>query len=118
MTKRNIYGIYHANGGIGGELRYFLGKLSMNSHCYLCDITHNLVWKKRQWENLTHRLQVNIKLLHLNEQSQSMQEFTVDQTPCVIERVEEGYRMLINRFQLRECHGEVSIFEEILRTTL
>lgn len=118
MTTRNIYGIYHANGGISGELRYFLEKLSKNSHCYLCDITHNFFREKRQWKLLTRRLQVKIKLLHLNEQSKSMYEFTVDQTPCIIERVEDGYRMLINRSQLKECNGEVLMFEEILRATI
>ena len=33
-----LYGIYHADGGLVGELAYIFGKYTGNVHCSLCDI--------------------------------------------------------------------------------
>ena len=41
-----VIGIYHADGGIIGELKYFTGKLFGGSKCSLCDITHTTAGKK------------------------------------------------------------------------
>ena len=42
-----VIGIYHADGGIIGELKYFTGKLFGGSKCSLCDITHSTAERKK-----------------------------------------------------------------------
>ena len=46
MLLKAIWGVYHADGGIVGELRYVFGKLRGTAHCALCDITHSYVSEK------------------------------------------------------------------------
>ena len=45
ITK--LIGIYDADGGIFGEIKYFAGKIFANQHCSLCDITHGK--SKNEW---------------------------------------------------------------------
>ena len=45
-----LYGIYHADGGLVGELAYIFGKYTGNIHCSLCDITHNKITMKKEWK--------------------------------------------------------------------
>ena len=40
MAVKKAYGVYHADGGIIGELAYVWGKIRGTAHCALCDITH------------------------------------------------------------------------------
>ena len=35
-----LVAVYHADGGVRGELSYVLGRLLGTAHCALCDITH------------------------------------------------------------------------------
>ena len=42
-----LVGVYHADGGLLGELRYAYGKVRGTAHCSLCDITHATVWRWR-----------------------------------------------------------------------
>ena len=37
-----LVGIFDADGGLRGELRYVIDKLAGRGHCALCDITHGL----------------------------------------------------------------------------
>ena len=48
---REIVGVYHADGGVMGELRYILGKARGTAHCALCDITHSTVRRKAAWDD-------------------------------------------------------------------
>ena len=51
MLLKAIWGVYHADGGIVGELRYVFGKLRGTAHCALCDITHSYVSEKKSMNN-------------------------------------------------------------------
>ena len=42
MKVDTVWGVYHADGGIMGELRYVIGAVFQGNHCSLCDITHKL----------------------------------------------------------------------------
>ena len=46
MTIESIWGVYHADGGLLGELRYVMGVAFRGEHCSLCDITHSVAWEK------------------------------------------------------------------------
>ena len=67
MRPVTLWGVYHANGGLVGELTYVIGKLRGTAHCGLCDITHS-VRMKPEWKTLEASLDIPFKLVHLNEQ--------------------------------------------------
>ena len=112
--SEKLYGIYDANAGIFGKLAYASGRLTKNKHCYLCDITHNLAWKKSESTEFTQGFDIPIKLLHINEQSEEMHNLTLGKTPCVIIEDGGGFREIINRHTLRSCKGDVEAFREVL----
>ncbi|GGK93400.1 hypothetical protein GCM10007382_11970 [Salinibacterium xinjiangense] len=60
-------GIYNADGGIIGEVRYVIGHLLGTAECALCDITHSPVRRKPQWDMMVARLAVPVIVLHRNE---------------------------------------------------
>ena len=60
-------GVYHADGGVRGELTYMVVHLTGTVHCALCDITHSLVRRKPAWDAMVARLRVPFRPLHRNE---------------------------------------------------
>ncbi|WP_419846165.1 hypothetical protein [Candidatus Poriferisocius sp.] len=64
----SFVGIYDADGGLGGELRYVAGKLLGRGKCALCDITHG--WNpmgSRSWKQACAVSDVDLELLHRDE---------------------------------------------------
>lgn len=47
---RRLVGVYHANGGLRGEVAYVVGKFLGTAHFALCDITHSPVRRKPAWD--------------------------------------------------------------------
>ena len=113
-----IYGIYQADGGIVGELAYAYGKIRGTARCQLCDITHNLAWKKAEWKKMVERLETPIETIHLNERSREMRAFTEGETPCVLVEEDGAFRMLIDAEGLEACGGDVMEFENKLLAAL
>lgn len=61
-------GIYDADGGFSGELRYAIGKISGQGKCALCDITHG--WNpfgSRSWKQACEVSDVELGLVHRDE---------------------------------------------------
>ena len=111
---QRIYGVYHADGGLLGELRYVLGKLLGTAHCSLCDITHGAVSMKSTFRACMERLGVPVELVHLNEQSSELETFTAGRTPCVVGETAEGFRLLLSADELDLMAGDVEPFEAVL----
>ncbi len=64
----SFVGIYDADGGLGGELRYVADKLLGRGKCALCDITHG--WNpmgSRSWKQACMASDVELELLHRDE---------------------------------------------------
>ncbi len=118
MNVKKIIGIYHANGGIIGELKYMTGKITGLSHCALCDITHTTAGKKENWKKCEKNLGLPVELVHLNEREKNLKEFTKGQTPCVVGENDEGYTILLDDNELEKCKGKVEIFEKLLKERL
>ena len=64
---REFIGVYHADGGLAGELRYIAGHLLGRTSCALCDITHSPVRRRKRWDTFVAGLDVPFRLYHLNE---------------------------------------------------
>ena len=115
---RVIVGVYHANGGLWGELRYGVGKLFGTAHCALCDITHGGIKEKKGFRACKAGLSLPFEALHLNEQDDGLKAFTSGRTPCVVLRVEDGYGMLLSAEELEACQGSVRAFQRALEAAL
>ena len=109
-----LWGVYHANGGIMGELAYVLGKLRGTAHCALCDITHR-VRMKEDWKEWAASLDVPFELVHLNEQPPGLAAVTEGCTPCVVAEGDEGFTVLLGPERLEAAGGSVGLFRELLR---
>ena len=119
MEIVKIIGVYHADGGIVGELSYVAGKMLGRRHCALCDITHSFAWKKDEWQKCEVGFGVPFQLLHLNERTDTIKKFTEGKTPCVIGEYADGRLvMLLNAETLSGFGGDVGKFEGYLRKTL
>jgi len=112
-----ITGIYHADGSLVGEMRYLVGKIRGTTHCALCEVTHGLVRKKRNFSALEERLPVPVELVHLDERDAELAAFTKDRTPAVVGHTSEGLVMLLGPGQL-ELDGKVERFAAALERSV
>jgi len=87
---RELIGVYHADGGLLGELRYVLGKARGTAHCALCDITHGSVRRKPEWDNACAEFGIPIRLVHLNERTAAETDACTLGTPTVLAVYADG----------------------------
>lgn len=120
-TRRvvRLTGVYHADGGLRGELAYVLGRARGTAHCALCDITHSPVRRKRAFDELRRSLGVPFDVVHLNERSPQVLEVTGERTPCVLAHTEDGGLVtVLGPSALDGLGGDVDAFGRTLRSAL
>ena len=112
--------VYHADAGLVGELRYVWNRARGTAHCALCDITHATVRAKPAWNDLLATLPVDTAVIHLNQQTSEVAQFTQDRTPCVIAHLREskGLVMVLTPEDLDTCGGSVEAFAQRLHERL
>ena len=113
-----IVGIYHANGGLIGELKYMTGKFFGGSHCSLCDITHGNKGKKQTWKNCEQKLRMPIDFIHLNERNPNLEKYTRDLTPCIVGKTSTNYVILVSKNELDNCNGDPNTLANLLEKRL
>jgi hypothetical protein len=101
-----LIGVYHADGSIIGELRYFVGARFGRAHCALCDITHATVREKREWRTCREGLGVPFTTVHLDERDAETRAASEAMTPCVLVRTASDLTMLLGPAELDECSGD------------
>ncbi len=108
-------GIYDADGGLTGELRYVVGKLAGRTHCALCDITHGWTGRKRTWDAACADAGMEIALAHRNEVGPD-ELAAAGSLPAVIGRGPDGaWRLLLGPDALDACGGDPEAFVAALR---
>jgi hypothetical protein len=114
-----LLGVYDADGGLRGEVSYVVGKLLGRRHCGLCDITHSPVRRRPEWDAMAARLDVPIRLAHLNELSPP-ERAVVDEAgaPVVLVLDSGGARPLLQRDELESAGGDVGRFEQLVTEAL
>jgi hypothetical protein len=118
IEMNELYGVYDADGGIKGELRYLWGAYVRNQHCSFCEITHSKVRRRRQWSEFVSRCAVPFHALHLNELDSELAVFVAGQAPCVVAGTTTGFVTVLTDAELQECGGSVERFEAVLDEAL
>ncbi|MDM4718114.1 hypothetical protein QTQ03_00335 [Micromonospora sp. WMMA1363] len=112
---RRLVGVYHADGGLRGELTYLIGKLRGTTECALCDITHRGLGRKREWREFVPTLGVPVHLVHLNERNADIRAASEGRTPCLLAVTDAGSVLLLRPDELAALDGSVSRFAERAR---
>ncbi len=85
-----LVGIYDADGGIVGELKYAYGKVRGRAHCALCDITHGYnPLGKTSWKQALAESAVKIKMIHRNH-ADAAQLAAAKSLPCLLKSTSGG----------------------------
>lgn len=118
MAVTRLVGVYRADGGLWGELRYLAGHYLRGQSCTLCNITHSPLRRKAEWDHQVRALGIPFTLLHMNELDDSLAAFVGDRAACVVADTTEGQLMLLNNDELASVHGDVPAFFSLLREHL
>jgi hypothetical protein len=118
-----LIGVYRADGGFVGELKYVFGHLIGIADCKLCDITHSPIRKKPSWTMMTNRIKskygLDFELVHRNERSEIVAKSTTGREPCVMAEYSDGsVTVLLDAFDLKTLDGSVPKFEKLLEARL
>lgn len=81
-----IYFIYNADGSFFGEISYFLKKLSGRDKCRLCDLSHNLIFQKKSWDDFLNELDLPHRVLHVNELPDSIKQLNLTYPSILLEK--------------------------------
>lgn len=111
MDFESIYGVYHADGGLLGELRYVMGVAFRGQHCSLCDITHSLAWEKGEMKKWRKTSEIPFHLVHLNERPEEVKQATKGKTPCIVAKTSSGFVMLATDEELTSFDGSVELLK-------
>ena len=109
-------GVYDADGGLVGEVRYVVGHLLGTAECALCDITHAFAWRRRAWDRMVAGLGAPFDLPHRNELTTAERDaLTSGALPVVVAELDDGtFAPLLDREALARCAGDVAAFAEAL----
>ncbi|MYB43765.1 MAG: hypothetical protein F4X74_02320 [Acidimicrobiia bacterium] len=113
-----VVGIYNADGGLSGELRYAVDKILGRSDCGLCELTHG--WKafgKRSWRDACRASPVPIELIHRNVATES-QMATAGSLPAVLVGDEGTWRLAMDRELIESLRKDPAGFLDHLETEL
>jgi hypothetical protein len=118
-----LIGVYNADGGVIGELKYVFGHLIGIAKCELCDITHSPIRRKASFDQLAGELKneygLDFALKHLNERTESETKASVGKEPCVLAEYPDGsLGMFLDRQELRVVDGHVDKFSKLVRARL
>ena len=123
QTPTRLIGVYNADGGIVGELKYFFGHLIGIAKCELCDVTHSPIRRKASFDKLAQDLKaefgLEFDLKHLNERTELEIRASSGQEPCVMAQYADGsLGMFLDRAELAMVKGDVAKFEGLVRARL
>jgi len=122
-SGKTLIGVYKADGGIVGEISYFLGHLIGVRECSLCDITHSPIMKKKTFKEFEARLRaergIDIRLVHMNERTEAELAASKGREPCVLLQYEDGsISMFLDYEELKAAGGRVNSFEKLVESRL
>ncbi|MFC0003999.1 hypothetical protein [Micromonospora siamensis] len=115
---QRLVGVYHADGGLRGELAYLIGKARGTAECALCDVTHGPLGPRRRWRELRAGLGVPVEMVHLNERDAQVRTASEGGTPCLLAITDDGPVLLLGPLDLAAIGGSVDRFGARLRAAV
>ena len=111
-----VVGVYAADGGVLGEVAYVVGHLLGRTECALCDVTHRSVRRKPEWDAMTARLPLPLRLVHRNETTEGERTASAASgLPAVLGvRSDGSHAVLLGPGVLTSLGGSVDLFEAAL----
>lgn len=109
-------GIYNADGGMAGEIRYLFGHIFGTAECALCDISHSPLHRKPEWDRMVARMSVPLVALHRNEIDERLRAAVrgVPLPVVVAHHCDESISVALTADQLARLGGSVEEFERAL----
>ena len=114
LKNFEVIGIYNADAGLLGELKYLTRKAMKNEICDLCDLTHG--WNpfgKRKWKRALAKSGIGITFLHRNQASNNHKKAS-GLLPAIISNVTGEWECLVSNAALKQYKNNP---EEIYKQT-
>lgn len=108
-----IIGIYDADSSLVGEIRYWIGARIGRAHCSLCDLTHGLFTKKREWTECSASLGVPVVTFHRDDAPADVLAAAAS-LPIVMARTATGLVTVFDSARLESMGGSTARFAELL----
>lgn len=99
--------IFNADAGLWSAAVDSARKLLRINGCELCSITHGLAGEKGEWKECRAALGVPVEYLHRDEIEPWLADVVGDTLPCVVARVGDEHRILLDPEVLARCRGSV-----------
>ncbi|MDE0231774.1 MAG: hypothetical protein OXI56_12310 [bacterium] len=118
MKEEQIVGIYNADGGWKGELRYALGLISGGQHCSLCDITHG--WNplgRRDWKRACADAPFKLQLIHRDRASPA-QRSAAGALPAVLAGADDVWRVVVDAGELDRWNGDAEALIALIESRI
>lgn len=118
VAQEEIVGIYDADGGWGGEIRYAMKILAGGKHCSLCDITHG--WNplgRKEWRRACEEAPFRMRLIHRDQASDAQRQAAVA-LPAILAGDGSRWRLLVDTDQLEGCNGDPDRLMALIRAGL
>ena len=113
MPIDSIWGIYHGDGGLIGEIKYVAGALFRRQHCSLCDITHKIAWEKSDMKQLRKNFDVPFHVVHLNERPEDLSLYSEGITPILVAKTDSGFITIASDKELKYCSASVQSHSDL-----
>ena len=101
----SLVGIYDADGGLYGELRYAVRKILGRGKCALCDITHG--WNpmgSRSWKRACEFSDVALVLVHRDEAT-AEQLAAATALPAIVRWHDGQWSEVLTTAEIAQCVG-------------
>ncbi len=102
LKNFEVIGIYNADAGLRGELKYLTRKAVKNETCDLCDLTHG--WNpfgKRKWKKALAKSGIGITFLHRNQASNNHKKAS-GLLPAIISNITGEWECLVSNAALKQ----------------
>ena len=110
----SLVGIYDADGGFSGELRYAVGKILGQGKCALCDITHG--WNpfgSRSWKQACEASDLELDLVH-RDKATAEQLAAATGLPSIVRGHAGQWSEVLTTAEIADCVGAPTRFLERL----
>lgn len=115
-----MLGVYDADGGALGGVRYVVGHLLGTTDCALCDITQAPLRRKPEWDEMVEAFALPLEVVHRNQVPFWARAAAEAATlPVILARTTDGHVIdLLGPTELDACGGSVSTFRDLLDDAL